>query len=58
MEHPSRSIQRPFCELLAQCRLLTAPKEDAFPNQIQLFDLAADDKLEGGRMLQPYTTAT
>jgi hypothetical protein len=45
MEHPSRSIHRPFCELLAQCRLLTSRKEAGFPNQMQIFDLATDGKL-------------
>jgi hypothetical protein len=40
MEHPSRSIHRPFCDLLAQCRLLAT-----FPNKMQLFDLAPDGKL-------------
>jgi hypothetical protein len=50
MEHPSRSIHRPFCNLLARCRLLTAPKEADFPNQMQLFemqlfDLVVDSKL-------------
>jgi hypothetical protein len=39
VEHPSRSIHRPFCELLAQCLLLTAPNEAAIP-QMQIFDLA------------------
>jgi hypothetical protein len=39
MEHPSRSIHRPFCELLAQFRLLTASTEPSFPNHMQLFEV-------------------
>jgi hypothetical protein len=48
MESPARSIHRPFCDLLAQCRLLTA--QDVTHNciqvyQMQVFDLAGDDTL-------------
>jgi hypothetical protein len=48
MENPARSIHRPFCDLLAQCRLLTAQNETdncIQVHQMQVFDLEGDDTL-------------